>query len=84
VNGVPTPTWDAFIEVRLGCSGSFVARLFRDGVELEVEVALRQGPFPSPLEALAEMSSSEDDRPAAKCHGEPATQPSCQWLGRYR
>lgn len=60
INGVPTPTWESFLAVRQTCQGRFTARIFRDGVELELEIPLRQGPFPSPLEVLGELMGAED------------------------
>ena len=61
INGVPTPTWDTFLAVRQTCQGRFVARIFRDGAEIDVEIPLRQGPLPSPLEVLSELVSADDD-----------------------
>lgn len=56
VDGVPTRTWDDFLRARAATRGRFVARIFRDGVELEVTVELRANP-PGAAEVLADMIS---------------------------
>jgi S1-C subfamily serine protease len=40
VDGQPTPTWDAYLEARHHSGPSIRLRLFRDGVEFEVDVEL--------------------------------------------
>lgn len=54
IDGVATPTWDDFIEVRGKCVGMFRARVFRDGAELEFDVPLRPSNR-SPMELLEEL-----------------------------
>lgn len=54
VDGVPTPSWDEFLEVRARCQGSMLARIFRDGVERDVHIELRPS-TKSPLELIGEL-----------------------------
>ncbi len=55
VDGSPTETWDDFLRVRGKCRDRLVARIFRDGTELEVSIELRPSTR-SPLELLAEVA----------------------------
>lgn len=57
VNDRPTATWDAFIAARNNCSGHFVAKIFRDGDELELRIELRPS-SKSPMEILGELIGS--------------------------
>src|SRR5438128_8035025 len=54
VNGIPTGSWNDFLEARAQCQGQLVARLFRQGTEFEVTIALRAATR-SPLEVLGEL-----------------------------
>ena len=40
VDGMPTPTWDDYLEVRRNSGASLELRLFRDGEELDVTLEL--------------------------------------------
>jgi len=42
VDGLPTPSWDAYLAARRNSGPSITLRLFRDGSELELEITLRQ------------------------------------------
>jgi serine protease Do len=45
VDGKPTPTWQAYAAARQNSGSSMRVRLFRDGRELELDIALdQQGP----------------------------------------
>jgi len=61
IDGIPTPTWETFLAVRGRCATSFTARIFRDGVELDIEIRLRKGPLPSPFEVLMELAGGLSD-----------------------
>jgi S1-C subfamily serine protease len=54
IDDKPTPTWDDFLSARKEVKGRFVARIFRDGVEMAILIVLRPNPQ-SPLEVLAEL-----------------------------
>lgn len=54
IDGVPTPTWDAFIEVRAHCTDEMSVRLFREGAELDLTVPLRKT-AQHPLVTLGEL-----------------------------
>jgi S1-C subfamily serine protease len=56
VDGKPTRSWEEFLEARRGCRGGFRARIFREGAELEIYLALSGNGTRSPLEVLAEVS----------------------------
>jgi S1-C subfamily serine protease len=56
VNGNPTPSWDKFLKARAESSGHILARVFRDGVEFDVSLALRANPL-SPMQVLAELQA---------------------------
>lgn len=69
LDGSPTPTWDDFIRVRSLVRDRFVARIFREGAEIEVPIELRKS-GKSPLEILSEIvdrelysTSSDDETP---------------------
>jgi len=42
IDGAPTTTWDDFLSARSKTKDGFLARIFRDGVELEIHVKLRE------------------------------------------
>lgn len=71
VDGVTTSTWDEFLQVRGRCNGRMLARIFRDGVERDVDIELRAS-TKSPLELVSELQQ----------HGitpiEPAAKPGVQ------
>lgn len=76
LDGAPTPTWDDFIRVRSAVRDRFVARIFRDGAELEIAIELRRT-SKSPFELLSEIvdrelytTTAEKD---ADAEGTPAT-----------
>jgi S1-C subfamily serine protease len=54
VNNVRTATWDEFIAARNACQGRFVARIFRDGGEIELHIELRPSTR-TPMEVLGEI-----------------------------
>ena len=54
INGIPTATWDDFIQARAASGRDLSVRVFRDGTELEVSFALRSNNA-SPLEVLGEL-----------------------------
>ncbi len=54
VDGVATPDWATFIEVRERCVGTMVVEVFRDGDQLRFEVSLAEGPLDVPT-VLAEL-----------------------------
>ena len=54
IDGQRTGSWDEFIDARSKCRGGFVARIFRDGQELEIAVTLRPSTR-TPMEVLEEL-----------------------------
>lgn len=71
LDGAPTPTWDDFIRVRSAVRDRFVARIFRDGAELDIAIELRRT-SKSPFELLSEIvdrelytTASDEDADAA-------------------
>jgi membrane-associated protease RseP (regulator of RpoE activity) len=65
IDGVPTRSWDDFLRARSQSRGGFVARIFREGSELDVAVTLRPA-NKSALEILGELVD------ARVLDGEPA------------
>ncbi len=55
IDGTQTPTWDDFLSARRAARKGFIARIFREGAELDVAVTLRGGPLRSPLDVLFEL-----------------------------
>jgi S1-C subfamily serine protease len=64
IDGTPTASWDDYLLARGRCNGRFVARLFREGEELEIAVELRPTAR-TPLEALGELVARRVLDPAA-------------------
>lgn len=56
VDGIPTTSWDDFLNARARCQRSFVARVFREGVEFDVPLTLRPSAA-KPLEVLEELQT---------------------------
>jgi S1-C subfamily serine protease len=56
VNGMPTASWDDFLQARDRDGTRLAARVFRQGVELELSFELRPS-TKSPLEVLDELQS---------------------------
>jgi S1-C subfamily serine protease len=56
VNGIPTGTWDDFLRARSSSDGKLLARVFRQGAEFDVAIALRAS-TKSPLQILDELQS---------------------------
>ena len=56
VNGLPTGSWDEFLQARSRNDGKLVARVFRQGEEFELSIPLRPS-NKSPLEVLTELQS---------------------------
>ena len=56
VNGIPTGSWDEFLRARSCSDGELLARVFREGAEFDVSIALRAS-SKSPLEILDELQS---------------------------
>ncbi len=54
IDGVATSTWDDFIEVRGRCRDRMLARIFRDGVEREIDIELRPS-NKTPMTLLGEL-----------------------------
>lgn len=54
VDGVPTPDWATFIEVRERCVDIMVVEVFRDGDQIRIAVPLAEGPLDAPT-VLAEL-----------------------------
>lgn len=54
VDGVTTSTWDEFLEVRGRCRDRMCARIFRDGLEQEIEIELRPA-TKTPFELIGEL-----------------------------
>ena len=57
IDGIPTPGWDEFIEARRHSRGGFTARIFRDGVELDLRIDFADAPARSGAELLAELAA---------------------------
>lgn len=56
VNGVPTPDWGAYLEVRRGLVGTMQIELFRDGETLQLELELDRASAPvDPARLLDEL-----------------------------
>jgi S1-C subfamily serine protease len=60
LDGAPTRTWNDFIDARSRAEGGFVVRIFRDGAELDLSIALRAHAG-SPAEVLAELAARFGD-----------------------
>jgi C-terminal processing protease CtpA/Prc len=43
IDGHPTPSWDAYLAARERSGPAMRVRLFRDGIEREVDLVLRRG-----------------------------------------
>jgi S1-C subfamily serine protease len=56
INGTKTGSLEEFLNARNRCDGRMVARVFRQGVELELAFELRPGKK-TPLELLEELKS---------------------------
>jgi S1-C subfamily serine protease len=54
VNGMPTASWDDFVRARSQAGDQLLARVFRQGVEFDVTIALRASGR-SPLELVGEL-----------------------------
>jgi len=54
VDGVPTASWNDFLEARSRCQGRMLIRIFRDGAERELDIELRRS-TKSPLELIGEL-----------------------------
>ena len=54
VDGIATSTWDDFLRARTQSRGRFVARIFREGTELEIAVELKPSGR-TPMEMLDEL-----------------------------
>lgn len=55
VNGVPTPDWGTYLEVRRGMVGPMRVELFRDGETLHLEMELDRSAAPDPARLLDEL-----------------------------
>ena len=56
INGTKTGSLEEFMQARNHCAGRMVARVFRQGVELELAFELRPAQK-TPLETLEELQS---------------------------
>lgn len=56
INGTKTGSLEEFLDARNRCEGRMVARVFRQGVELDLAFELRPG-TKTPLEMLEELKS---------------------------
>lgn len=54
VNGTPTPSWSEFFQARRQSKGRIVVRVFRQGAEFDVDMALPEA-IKSPREVLEEL-----------------------------
>jgi hypothetical protein len=54
VNGIPTPDWGTYLEVRAGMQGIMRVEVFRDGATLTFEFALTRSTEPIDPQALLE------------------------------
>jgi S1-C subfamily serine protease len=63
VDGVATPSWDAYLAAREQSGASIVVRLFRDGIELDIELVLRRvaGMTAEDLASVLGLSGTERD-----------------------
>ena len=66
INGVPTASWDDFLQARAQCGNKLLARVFREGTEFDVALTLRASKA-TPLEVLGELQNrgilpSDEDR----------------------
>jgi regulator of sigma E protease len=59
IDGVPMQSWDDFLRVRRDTKGSFLARIFRAGLELEIRVDLRPSNR-TPLDILSELIGEDE------------------------
>ena len=60
VDGRATPTWDAYIEARQSSGESIHVRLFRNGVEFEVDVPLDRATTYNPATLAAALGIFEE------------------------
>jgi hypothetical protein len=54
VNGLPTASWNDFLEARARSDGQLLARVFRQGIEFDLSLTLRANNA-TPLEVLGEL-----------------------------
>src|SRR5215813_9055977 len=54
INGTPTPSWSEFFQARRQSKGSILVRVFRQGAEFEVRMALPEA-IKTPREVLEEL-----------------------------
>jgi hypothetical protein len=54
VNGIPTASWNDFLQARARSDGQLLARVFRQGIEFDLSLTLRASDA-TPLEVLAEL-----------------------------
>lgn len=70
LDDVPITSWNDFIEARSHSKGGFVARIFRDGEELDIKVVLRTT-YPKAGEVLGELAGRRIAREGGVDDGEP-------------
>jgi S1-C subfamily serine protease len=56
INGLPTGSWDDFLQARAQCGNKLSVRVFREGTEFDVSLTLRASNA-SPLELLEELQT---------------------------
>ncbi|MET0386281.1 MAG: PDZ domain-containing protein, partial [Polyangiales bacterium] len=54
IDGMPTASWDDFVRARSRCAGQLRLRVFRQGTEFDVSVALRAA-AKTPFEIVEEL-----------------------------
>ena len=56
INGVPTGSWDDYLQARAQCGNKVSARVFREGTEFDVSLILRASKV-TPFEILGELQT---------------------------
>ena len=70
LDDMPIKTWNDFIEARSRSKGGFVARIFRDGEEIDIKVVLR-AIYPRAGEVLGELAGRHLAQAGGVDNGEP-------------
>jgi S1-C subfamily serine protease len=66
VDGRATPSWDAYIAARESSGSSIRLRLFRDGLELELDVALTRETYVEASGLAAALGLMADTAPVSR------------------
>jgi S1-C subfamily serine protease len=70
LDDMPMTNWNDFIEARSQSKGGFVARIFRDGAEIDIRVTLRKT-YPKAAEVLGELAGRQIAQTGGVDDGEP-------------